>query len=78
MMRADLLEARAQFDGPERGVHVRVAEQAGHTYLDLADGDWRTVEIGPGSWRVTECPPVRFRRPPVDAGVAGARARRID
>src|SRR5438876_4469033 len=33
----DLLEARAQFDGPERPVHVRTAEQAGHIYLDLAD-----------------------------------------
>ena len=26
----DLLEARAQFDGPEHPVHVRIAEQAGH------------------------------------------------
>jgi hypothetical protein len=31
----DLLEARAQFDGPERAVNVRVAEQAGRIYLDL-------------------------------------------
>src|SRR5881398_950199 len=33
----DLLEARAQFDGPERAVHVRIAEHAGRIYLDLAD-----------------------------------------
>ena len=33
----DLLEARAQFDAPERAVHIRVAEHAGHIYLDLAD-----------------------------------------
>jgi len=33
----DLLEARAQFDGPERAVHVRIAEHAGHICLDLAD-----------------------------------------
>jgi hypothetical protein len=32
----DLLEARAQFDGAERAVHLRVAEHAGHIYLDLA------------------------------------------
>jgi len=25
----DLLEARAQFDGPERAVHIRIAEHAG-------------------------------------------------
>jgi hypothetical protein len=59
----DLLEAQAQFDAPERAIHVRVAEHAGHTYLDLADEDWRAVEIGPGGWRVIGSPPVRFRRP---------------
>src|SRR5215813_1867244 len=31
----DLLEARAQFDGPERAVHIRIAEHTGHIYLDL-------------------------------------------
>src|SRR5262249_37648738 len=59
----DLLEARAQFDGPERAVHVRIAEHAGHIYLDLADEEWRAVDIGPDCWRVIGCPPVRFRRP---------------
>src|SRR5215468_7145667 len=59
----DLLEARAQFDGPERAVHVRIAEHAGHIYLDLADQHWRAVDIGPDGWRVIGCPPVRFRRP---------------
>jgi hypothetical protein len=59
----DLLEARAQFDGPERAVHIRIAEHAGHIYLDLADEQWRAVDIGPDGWRVIGCPPVRFRRP---------------
>jgi hypothetical protein len=59
----DLLEARAQFDGPERAVHVRTADHAGHIFLDLADEHWRAVHIGPDGWRVVECPPVRFRRP---------------
>jgi len=59
----DLFEARAQFDGPERPVHVRIAEHAGHIYLDLADEQWRAVDIGPDGWRVIGCPPVRFRRP---------------
>src|SRR5262249_23536560 len=44
----DLLEARAQFDGPERVVHTRVAEHAGRICLDLADERWRAVDIGPG------------------------------
>jgi hypothetical protein len=59
----DLLEARAQFDGLERAVHIRIAEHAGHTYLDLADEHWRAIDIGPDGWRVIGCPPVRFRRP---------------
>jgi hypothetical protein len=59
----DLLEARAQFDAPERSVHVRVAEEAGHIYLDLADEHWRAIEIGPDGWRVNKFPSVRFRRP---------------
>src|SRR6266478_2797419 len=59
----DLLEARAQFDGPERAIHIRIVEHAGHIYLDLADEHWRAVDIGPGGWRVIGCPPVRFRRP---------------
>ena len=59
----DLLEARAQFDGPERVVHIRTAAYAGQIYLDLADEHWRAVEIGPDGWRVIGSPPVRFRRP---------------
>jgi hypothetical protein len=58
----DLFEAQAQFDGPERVVHVRLAEHAGHIYLDLADECWRAVEMAPDGWRVIVSPPVRFRR----------------
>ena len=58
----NLLEARAQFDGPERAVHIRVAEHDGRVYLDLADEHWRAVEIDADGWRVVSCPPVRFRR----------------
>src|SRR6516162_1226954 len=60
----DLLEARAQFDAPERVVSIRVAKHADYLYVDLADKHWRAVEIGPEGWRVLECPPVRFRRSP--------------
>ena len=60
----DLLDARAQFDAPERAVHIRVAQYAGRIYLDLADACWRAVEIDPDGWRVVAAPPIRFRRPP--------------
>jgi hypothetical protein len=60
----DLMEARAQFDAPERAVNIRVAQRAGRLYLDLADEHWRAIAIGPDGWRVLGCPPVRFRRSP--------------
>jgi hypothetical protein len=60
----DLLEARAQFDAPERTIHARVAEYEGRFYLDLVDKEWRAVEIGPDGWRIIGSPPVRFRRAP--------------
>jgi hypothetical protein len=58
----DLLEARAQFDAPERAIHVRVAQHEGRVYLDLADHRWQAVEVGPDGWRIMTHPPVRFRR----------------
>jgi hypothetical protein len=58
----NVLEAQAQFDGPQRNVSVRLAEQDGLIYLDLADEFWRCVEIGANGWRIAEDPPVRFRR----------------
>jgi hypothetical protein len=42
---------------------VRVAEQDGLIYLDLADEFWRSIEIGPHGWRIADDVPVRFRRP---------------
>jgi hypothetical protein len=56
------LEARAQFDGPQRRVSIRLAERDGLMYLDLADEFWRCIEISVNGWRIAEDPPVRFRR----------------
>src|SRR5499433_3996249 len=58
----NVLEAQAQFDGPQRNVSVRLAEHDGLIYLDLADEFWRCIEIGANGWRIAEDPPVRFRR----------------
>jgi hypothetical protein len=57
-----VLEARAQFDAPEHEVHVRVAGLEGCIYIDLADRDWRAIEIDESGWRVVADPPVYFRR----------------
>jgi hypothetical protein len=58
----NVLEAQAQFDGPQHQVTVRLAEHDGLIYLDLADEFWRCVEISANGWRIAEDPPVRFRR----------------
>jgi hypothetical protein len=58
----DLLEAKALFDGPERIVGVRVVGHGDIIYIDLADTDWRAVEISAYGWRIVDHPPVRFRR----------------
>ena len=60
-----LLEARAEFDGPEREVHVRVAGHEGAIYVDLADAGWQVVKITSAGWSVVagEDAPVCFRRP---------------
>ena len=60
----NLIEARAQFDGPKRQVDIRVGGLDGRLYLDLGDETWRAVEIDATGWRVIDNPPVRFRRTP--------------
>src|SRR6516164_3312420 len=72
----DLLEARAQFDAPERTVHIRIAEHDGRIYLDLADKDWRAVQIGPDGWQVVTSPPVPSCRR--NAAASYSAERRID
>jgi hypothetical protein len=57
-----VLEAGAQFDAPEYEIFVRVAGHDGSIYIDLADKDWRAIEIDADGWRVIDNPPVRFRR----------------
>jgi hypothetical protein len=57
------LEGRALFQGKQLPVYVRLAEDGGRIYLDLADKGRRVVEIGPGGWQLTSEPPVRLRRP---------------
>ena len=60
----ETLDARARFDGAQHEVFLRVGHLGDRIYLDLADAQWRAVEIGPDDWRVVSEPPVRFRRAP--------------
>jgi len=58
-----VLEAKARFDGEQRPVFVRIAEQADKVYLDLGDDLWRVVEVDPHGWRILARSPVHFARP---------------
>ena len=60
----NVIEAKAHYDGPEHEVHVRVAGLDGRIYLDLADDEWRVIEVDEDGWRLEDAAPVRFRRSP--------------
>jgi energy-coupling factor transporter ATP-binding protein EcfA2 len=60
-----LLEAIAVFNGDQRDVQLRLAEQDGNLYLDLGRDDWTAIEIRTDGWTLIpsqQCP-VRFLRP---------------
>ena len=57
-----VLDGKAVFEGPERTVHVRMAEHDGKIYLDLCDESWQVVEVSTTGWRVIDESPVAFRR----------------
>ena len=58
----NVIEAKANFDAPERAVNVRVAGLDDKIYIDLCDETWRAIEIDASGWQVIHNPPVRFRR----------------
>jgi len=56
-----MLDARANYEGEERAVGVRVMAAGGAVYLDLADRLSRAVRITADGWEVTQNP-FLFRR----------------
>ena len=59
-----LLDAKAQFDSPERKAFTRVAAGSDNRiFIDLCNREWEAIEISCTGWRVVRDPPVRFRRP---------------
>ncbi len=57
------LKSRAKYEGPERSVHVRVAQQEGRLFLDLADRERRAIQITADGWSIIHDPSARFHRP---------------
>lgn len=62
----DVLVARAEFDGEEHEVHLRVAGHGAKIYIDLADDRSNVIEIDARGWRIIRAgnAPVRFRPTP--------------
>ncbi|MDX2244566.1 MAG: bifunctional DNA primase/polymerase [Leptolyngbyaceae cyanobacterium bins.302] len=60
----NLLEAKANFEGEERQVDIRLAELDSKIYLDLGTDNWDAVEIDAEGWRIRSNYPVRFQRCP--------------
>jgi 5S rRNA maturation endonuclease (ribonuclease M5) len=58
-----VLEAEAHFGDDTRNTYVRVGELNRKVYVDLADEEWRAVEIDEQGWRIVSPSPVMFRRP---------------
>jgi hypothetical protein len=58
----DDFENRAICGTIKRSVHVRVAEHAGETFIDLCNDDWQAVRVTSAGWSIVESPPVRFVR----------------
>jgi hypothetical protein len=50
--------------GPEYQVAMRIGQANKKLYLDLADEQWRAVEVDADGWRVITDPPIRFKRAP--------------
>jgi hypothetical protein len=56
------LMAKARYDRLVRDVFLRTAAVDGKVYVDLADDQWRAIEIDSDGYRVVDDPPTHFRR----------------
>ncbi|WP_117161420.1 hypothetical protein [Paraliobacillus sp. X-1268] len=57
-----VMEMMAMFDGEKHRLHLRVAEKNDKYYYDLADADWRVIEITPTGCEIVDNPPILFTR----------------
>jgi len=58
-----VLSGQALQNDKRQSVNIRIAENKGIIYLDLANEKWEVVEIDINGWSVITNPPVKFRRP---------------
>ena len=78
----NVIEAKADFDAPERAAYVRVGGFDEKIYLDLCNHSWQVVEIDDQGWRIVNASPVRFRRAagmkPLPAPVSGGSIKELE
>lgn len=69
------LEAKARYEGGQGTVFLRTGKQGDALYLDLADEEWRSVEVTAAGWKVQSSPKLYFQRRrgmlPIQAPEAG-------
>jgi hypothetical protein len=58
----NVIEGKALFEGAEHYVYLRLAEQEGAIWLDLANEYWQAAKITADGWEIVQHPTVRFRR----------------
>ena len=60
----NVVSGQAIHKGDEREVHIRIARHKDAIWIDLADANWKAVEINLTGWRVVESNhvPIRFIR----------------
>lgn len=57
-----VLESKAQFDGEEHQVYLRVGGSNGNIYIDLTNDLWEAIEISSEGWKVIKQSPIKFIR----------------
>jgi hypothetical protein len=60
----DDFELKAVSSSVVREVHVGVARDGDHLFIDLCNPEWHAVRVTGDGWSVVDSPPVRFLRTP--------------
>lgn len=61
---ANILEAKARFEGSLHHLYNRVAPDpdGDGLWIDMTDDRWRAIKVTPQGWSIVENPPILFRR----------------
>lgn len=60
----DTLDAKANCEGDERQIYIRLAHIKEEIYIDLCDADWRVAHVTATGWSIIDKAPIHFCRTP--------------